>query len=825
MYHLHLTQTLRSLAFLLVFTAVVSTLGVLGWANHTGLPESWREAIGRAVAKQGAHIKIGGLRYIPFHGVIATDVQVFADTEHLREISRLERVILVFDKTKLARGLIQVNKVQLDDARLVLQVDPKDPDSETLEVTGANGTVLMPGKRRLEVRDARGKIGGINVTLDARIIGYQQGGDQQTDEAEEGKRREILAQIIAELEKWHFAEDSPPRIRISVEGQVDDYSSFRAKLALQVKRMEKNGHVLDELSAEADMAGDILTVTSLRASDPRGVFDGRVDYDLRGRGGRFDISSSLEIPQLLKAWLGLPALQDIVIGGAQLLEAAGEFQLDEQNQPQIRVTGHVRCESVMLRGTPFDAVEGAFSWREGDLFLRELKLVRPDGEASGKALFEWPLVRLALHTTLPLPVYHPFFIDHPLGKVLKDFSENAGAAVDVTLEGSFDLSKPAAWSFTGEGKAKNLSYRGVPAKSAHSKFTLNHHELDFYEGTAVFDYSRYALRKAFGGENEGTAKVGRIRYVAESKLVEVEAVTGTIWAAPVLRLFAPQIADSLEQYRFHQPPSMSASGVVDVTPQGRTAMEVSFRSKHPADYEFLGENLTLGSPRGKVTVRGDQVLVSGLEFEVFNGPVTARFMHSGGKKLGGELSWTQLSLPALTSTYGFQVTGGGTVTGRGEFSLTDGKVETMAGEGLLAIEKAVLFSVPMFGPLTPLIGGVLNDEKAGIQRAKDAFCTFTIRDGILVTRDFQTSTTSLNFAGDGSVNLSERSIDMTMRMNARGLLRFITLPLRPFSGLFQFRGTGSLKAPEWQKEKFSAPPDSQFDLLLVPPKAKIIVEE
>lgn len=821
---LHLTRNLRSLAFLLIALALLAGLGILGWANHTGLPQSWREAIAREVAKQGAHIEIGSLRYIPFKGVIATDLRVFSEAEHLREISRLEQVILVFDKTKLARGLIHLTKIELSDARLILPVDPKDPDSEILNVTGANGTVLMPGGRRLEVRDARGKIAGIDVTLDARIIGYQQGGDHKPDDPDTGKRRRLLARVIKELETWHFDKNHPPSIRISAEGTVNNYSSIRAKLALKVHKMEKNGHVLDEISAEADMNGDILTVTSLRATDRRGVLEGRIDYDLRGRGGRFDISSSLEIPKLLKAWAGLPSLQDVVISGMQSVEAAGEFQLDENNQPQIRVTGHARCESVMLRGIAFDEVGGAFSWRDGDLFLRELRLVRPDGEATGKALFEWPLVRLALQTTLPLPVYRPFFVNHPLERVLADFSENEDAGVDVQLEGSFDTSNRKAWAFTGSGAVKNLSYRGVPAKSASCKFSLNHHELDFYEGTAVFDYKNYPLRKAFGGASEGTAKVGRIRFVRESRLVEVENVTGTMWAAPVLRLFAPKIADSLEQYRFHQPPVMTGSGIVDVTPAGRTTMDISFTSKHTADYLFLGENLSLGSPRGKVAIRGQRVIVSDLQLSAFGGPVTARFDHSGGV-LSGDVSWTQLSLPALTSAYGFQMKGGGTATGRIDFSLQDGKIGTLAGDGLLALEKAELFSVPMFGPLTPLIGGVLNDETAGIQQAKNAFCTFGIEDGILTTNDFQTSTPSLNFAGEGTIDLRDRSIDMIMRMNARGILRFITLPLRPFSGLFQFHGTGPLKKPEWNSMKFSAAPEAQQELLLTPPKARIVVEE
>jgi hypothetical protein len=311
MYRLHLTRNLRTLAFLLILSAVLGTVGVLWWANHTGLPEPWRAAIEREAAKQGVHLKIGGLRYIVFRGIVATDVRIYSEPEHLREFSRLERVVLGFDNTKLARGIIHLKKLQLDDARLVLAVDPKDLESETLDITDANGTVWMPGGRRLEIRDARGKIAGINVTLNARLIGYQQEGNKPPDESNEGKRRALLTKVINELKKWNFDRNHAPALRITAEGDINDHSSITAKIGLRISDIEKNGHVLDEVTAQADMAGDVLTVTSLRAADSRGVFEGHIDYNLRDREGRFDVSSSLEVPRLLTAWLGLPALHDV----------------------------------------------------------------------------------------------------------------------------------------------------------------------------------------------------------------------------------------------------------------------------------------------------------------------------------------------------------------------------------------------------------------------------------------------------------------------------------------------------------------------------------
>jgi hypothetical protein len=77
--------------------------------------------------------------------------------------------------------------------------------------------------------------------------------------------------------------------------------------------------------------------------------------------------------------------------------------------PQVHMTGWAAADAVMLRGVRFNEVESAFAWRSGDLFLRDLRLSRDDGQAVGKAMIQWPLVRMSLHSTLPAAVYKPFF--------------------------------------------------------------------------------------------------------------------------------------------------------------------------------------------------------------------------------------------------------------------------------------------------------------------------------------------------------------------------------------------------------------------------------
>lgn len=823
MWRRHFIRNFRTALFITAALSMLALGGIIWWANRTGLPETWRAAIEEEFGKQGTFLTIDSLSYIPFKGITASGVRVFSDEEKRLEVSQLERIVLDFNKAELINKKLRLTKVELSDARLSMPLDPHDPDSARLEVTELNGTVLMPGGRLLEARNVRGRIAGIEVIFGARMLGYRQTEGEHKEDPNEAKRREVAAKFITQLEKWTFDEDRPPVLRIFAEGDLSDKSTLNARISLQAREMEKNGHVLDQVNARATLIGNLLTLSSLHASDGRGELEARIDYDIHSGEGRFEMSSGLEIPGLLQSWTDLPPLPQIAFGGNQKVEAVGSFKLGEDGIPDIRMTGSAECESVMMKGVAFDSVKSAFSWNSGNLYLLDTVLSRKDGVASGKALIQGPLVQMTLKSTLPSEIYLPFFIGQPLEQVIQDFGKLPGAKIDLELEGGFDTRDKHSWAYTGRGQVDNVTFKGVPVAMAKCSFDLSHHQLDFHDGTVVFNYDHYPLKNAYAGPNRGTTKVGRVRYDPVPRHVEIVGVEGTMWAAPLVRLFAPNIADDLEAYRFHAPPYLKGSGIVDVTPQGRTHLTVNFSSEKAADYKFLGETLTLSQPRGQVIIRGDRVLVNDLSMRAFGGPLASRFDFSKGR-LSGEVSWTKVGLPEVASTYGVHLNGGGTTTGRIEFTCMDGKIGTLSGKGLIGLEQAELFSVPVFGPLSKLVATALGDRRAGHERAKDAFLNFQIQRGILSSNDFHTSTSSLVFTGDGSIDLATRNIDMTVRMNARGFLGLITLPLRPFYGLFQFHGTGPMKDAEWKSELFTSPPKDQEETLLNPPKARPVGE-
>ncbi len=824
MFHLHLKQNLRSIGFLLILITIMSSCGLLWWVNQVGLPEPWRAAIEAEAAKQGVHLKIGSLSYFPFRGVTASDVLFFADEECERELSRIERLILNFDQTKLVRGEFMITKVQLSDARVSMPIDPERPDSEMLEMKQVNALVSMPGNRRMEVHDASGVIAGIEVELNAQMMGYQQKRPPAADRSQDGQRRRMVASVIKEIKKWQFDENSPPRIKINVQGDLNDRSSLRASVSLKTNGMHRGGHSLQELKADAELQGNLLTITSLQARDARGRLNGVLDYNGETRDGRAEISSSLELSKLLYAWFGYQAGAWFSSRGTQQFDLEASFKLDEKNRPTIEAIGKIDCSKVSLKGVLFDRISSSISWQNEKIFLRDLVLSRHDGEARAKLLSEGSKVRLSLHSTLPTAVYEPFFTHQPLGIVLRSFSARKDASVDVTLDGSFNLADRHDWSYKGHGFVKNVNYHGVPVNHANCQFAVDHHHLDFYDGTVIFNYDDYSMRRAFDGPREATAKVGRIRYVADRKMVEVRDVHGEFWAAPMVRLFAPKIADSLEVYQFHRPPQLSGNGDVDVTPQGRTNLKVDFKSPNAATYTFLGKPIIMQKPEANVEIKGPQVIVKNLSFSAFDGDVSGEFIAQGNSNLTGNLKWSELQFLKIANTYDFKTQIGGEMTGYIDFAMKPGSVSSMQGSGLLAVHSSELFSVPIFGPITPLLRGILGDKRAGSERVKDAYFNFHINQGIVRTDDFRAMASSLVFTGDGSLDLSNQMLDMTLRMNTRGLLGLITLPLRPFYGIFQFRGTGPLRKTVWENAPFTPPNEQQKQVLLDPPKAKVIDE-
>lgn len=826
--HIRIIHRLRIALALVGFSALVGAAGMLWWANHTGLPDSWRGGIEEALAANGLHADLASLRYLPLRGIEAGEVVVYSDASRQRVLGRLDHLLLDVDRTRLSRGDFKINRLDLSGARVTLAVDPQDPDSKSLEITDARGRIEFSGPRQLEISEASGMVGGLRLEARALLQLYRPGttGTAEDMERSRAERRRILLSIIEALDTFELRATAPPRLSIDARGDLELPGSLRAEVNLRAADLTSRGVDIRELDVDGEMRGRMLVLHRMAVETPAGNLHGNLEYELDDQRGRFELHSGADLQALL-AQLDLPLPETMPSFTAPPeINAHGSFHRDEDRW-HFRVIGDAHLAGPSFDRLAADRLSTRFSWDGDRLLLEDLALEAGPHRLDGRAFITPDRVRYEGVTDLPLEFWQTAVTIQPLSEILHDFSAGDGAANRVECRGMANLKDPLDWWFKGTAEAGGLSFRGVPTRRARVDMDLCADTLDFTAGEVEFDFSDYRLRRDHGGPDAGTITVDRIRYDHPARTIEVAKLRGTAWPAPVVRTFAADVADELEIYRFHRPPELAADGLIGIE-FGLPKQDLAVRFAAPAaSYRFLDHDLELAEPSGKVRVLPDRVRIDDLDTGVFGGRVRADFDSLVGgaePKVEGEFDWTGLSLPEIAETYEFETSPKGTITGRIDFSLTGTDVGGLDGRGHVALEEGQLFDVPMFGPLSPLISAILGRRKAAFQEATDAFCTFEVDDGVLSTTDFLTTTPSLVFTGDGRADLVREKLDMTIRMNARGLLGVITLPLRPFYGLFQFRGRGPIEAPEWENVMFTSPPPDQQDRLLEPPKARPVAE-
>ena len=437
------------------------------------------------------------------------------------------------------------------------------------------------------------------------------------------------------------------------------------------------------------------------------------------------------------------------------------------------------------------------------------------------------MVRFQTESSVSPTALIPFIVNPVAQKYfnLADFTEETTA--QVNSKGFIDLNGKKNWSITGHCHLQNFSYKGVAMRSARADYISTPSELTFSDIKLIFNQKNYRLRKKYGGPILGVVDSDKVVVDLKNKMVHIKNVRSSAWPAPVVRLFHTPSADHCEVYKFQRPPTLIANGSFDLNrSQKRTDFKIDIQAPGITHYDFLGSELTLRRLKGQVRIRQGRVDVSNISFRTFQGACSGKItVYTSKKDYEGGFQCERIHLKDLGETYGFKEAERGLITGRLDFKGHSSDIKKFNGKGAIGLERGNLFSIPMLGPLSPLIGKVLGDKNPTEEQAENASCTFSIRKGIIYSNNFLANTRSLRFTGEGTINLDTKKIDLLVRLNARGVFSFLTLPLKPFMGLFQFQGSGHYSKSKWKSAMFTSPKRGRKDpIFRTPPKARIIKE-
>ncbi|SHJ82006.1 AsmA-like C-terminal region [Rubritalea squalenifaciens DSM 18772] len=842
---------LRMLLTLLMVLGCAALVGGAVYLNEVGLNDTARDRISKELEDFGIYTDFDSLRYDITKGLTADNVTIYKTKKKLTPVAKLPNIVISVDKTKLMRGTLKIERISLIDAFLDLPVNPTDPNSPRLVLHNASGTINLPDKDAINTSDLSATFRGIHIKLACNIWRDLAAEAEEPDAEASRLRAEKYQAFLDHLSNWTWDEGSPPDINLFLQGNLSAPENMELAFKVRSSDLSYKSYQMEQVDIEGDYKNDLITFDKLAFINQDDDFSTTADFDLIHKEGRFKVNSSIHFQNFARQCFNYEVASSLLITGGNYIQANGSFKLpaNKNEKLNLKMIGHAVLREFNYRGTLINQMESDFSWNNGDVYLDKLEIDHPEGTITGRILIKDDLTKFDAVSSLKARTFFPFLKNENLKRILSRIEFTEESKIRVTATGSINRNDPRDWESTGHGSFTNITYNGVALDSLSSDYNLNRASSDFFNIRAILDFRDYELRKQFGGSATGTVEVAKIHFDRNEKYVDIDEIKATSWPSPVIRLFNTPAADHVESYRFHSPPTITGGGRIGTVKGSQdTKLSLNVVANSTTDYNFLKRDLNLRGLKAKVIISPNLVEVNNLSARTFSGPVSGYVHVALPREKGdpshysGRLQWDKLQLNQLGRKYELNNTKQGHLTGAFKFTGESTSVNKLNGHGNIALANGNMFSAPVLGPLSTLIDGVLSPvskQKMLHERAKNASCNFTVKNGVFYTRDLVSTTPNITFTGEGWIDLNRELIDLTIRMNYRGLMGLAEVPMKiielPFQalrtilsgkqvkGLRQFRGTGKLSDPKWRFTPFEPPRDGKNDpIFKKPPRAQIV---
>ncbi len=775
------------------------------YAYDKGFTKKWRRLVNKEFEKYGIEASIGKLTLDPFQGLVARDVMFFEDASRRSLLAAVSRITLDIDFIRLLEEEFFLNSIDIKDADLSLPIDPNNPDSTRLEIQDFNARVFLPGNR-IEISQAHGTLQGIEVAIRGSLFRSEEPGIESTSIVQPlddetrleiiRDRRHLVYRISKAMEQFDFPANNPPRVDIDVTGDLDDLRNLRGRVRFTAGPLGHGDYSCNKIDALLELAHGRASLKELHIVDDSGELVAQGEYKLGDDHIQLAVHSSLDIHGLLGSVFPDLALGEIVLYDAPRIHFDGSFLLDEfpitGSRLPVDCIGSIQCGTFASRGVIFDGLNADFSINREKIFFRNVVISHRDGSVIASGLYDSEGLRYDAVIKVDPAVFVPFSRSEGARKFLKRIKFNENSAVYLKLHGtgpSFDMK---SWQSSGELDVRNFEYNGVP---------INHVRADLdYDGRQQH-YRNVSIKT-----DAGTVTADEVSYHLDTHVSKITGASGTIYPARLTRCFHQGVAKHLEKYRFKSAPHVTVHGTLDPKGKRATDFHVKFVAVKGVDYDFLGKTLSFDTGTATLHFKGADLADAKIEGGLFGGKFATEFSIDdlpGSKDYAARVEVSSLSFQEIASRYGYHSDTRGELTGNFDFTGKGGDRKTINGKGGGSIVNGDVFAIPVLGPLSKILSGVVADKTAGHSIAREASANFVMKDGILSTDDFEALATGFRLRGAGTIDTTRDEIDFDVRMNARGAPGLLLLPV---SKLLEYTCEGSLHDPVWRPKIIPAGP-------------------
>lgn len=783
---MHLHPILRFFVRFLVRSVLVLLFiglpAVLLYLREVGLGFGIKEQVEAALSGSEFQTSIGKLTLDPFTGLVANRVEIHSRKPPERHLARIERLVVSANLSDLTGGKITIDHIVLNDTNVSVPLS-SDPNGQPITLNGVSAQcVFMPNQMRISYFE--GTVQGIRVILSGLLHnpqGFQVGTREDSSTQNTPKPDGTLLPRSLPLEQWldRFAElkfTTPPELRAEIHGDLADRSTLEVRpLTLRSGAISGPNWRIEGLDLEAEYRDGGLTVGKLVVRDRHGSLTATADW--REQRLTFDLMSSLNPGTFAGLLPEKSPLRGLKMPEAPLVNASGSVFLGS-SPAQYNVLGSVTLGKFTYQGVAFDHFSTSVAARDGEYYLRDIRVEAGGGALDADALIRKDDFRVRFENTIK-----PTHIVRLLGEKEREFVGQMEFRDPPYVRFELRGPKPDFASIRGEG----ILHLG---RTAVRKAWMDQIDSKFEIADSAFIYRDFTITR---GKGRGT---GTFIYDIGRREVRLENIKATLPPVDVLMWIDPTIADALRPYRFREPPKALVAGMVHLKDPDKNNLSVKVESEEGLDYDLLNRTLKFGKTSADVAVKGRRVLANIKKARLMGGDAQIRANVSIDSKdpvFSANVDLHRVDFAKLTKLYFDYDDSLGVMSAHYNFSADLRAVEKMTGKGSIRVEDGHVFAIPILGPLSDIINKII--PKAGYQTARLATADFTIANEKIHTPNLVIEGSGFSLFGVGNIFFMKDRLDMSVRINARGIPGIVLFPV---SKLFEYVSTGSVANPEWK---------------------------
>ncbi len=787
---------------LFLLLAIIFGVWIAVYAYNEGFTKKWRKLIMEEFEKRGIDAEIEKLTIDPFQGLVARNVRIYADEKNKPLLASIDNITLDIDPIKLLRKKQSLNSVEFRNADISIPINPEDPESKKLEIKDLQAKIIIPTDI-IEIKHFEGYVNGIRINVMGSLLRSQQRQNDIINPSltedkitliKEG--RELIDRALDEIIRLDFKKSDPPHIQIKFASDLDNPSTTSAIVVINAKDVKRAGYKYKNIYANAEYINSNINLKEFRIDDSKGTLFGDANWSIKSKKIPFNIKSTIDFQSLLRSFGNSPLLDDITFINSPQIEARGTFHLENLELPthrdaklQVELIGTLKSGSFISKEILFEEAYSDFSYKKNKWYARNLTLQHASGTANGNILWD-TLSGIQFDTEINMDptVFVPFFKKPP--KFLEYLKFEKNPTVHLSLKGKGSTTNPINWETKGYFAIGPCHYQQIPLTAATGKIRIDKKEI---------------IIEAFRlDREEGYINGEEVIIETENGLVNLKNISGKLFPTKLAAYFSPNIASVLDHCKFVDPPKLEINGIIDTKNNNQSNLKVNFDSKGQVYTNLFKKKIPLTQPKGSVLLKGKKIILN-IDTKILGGQISHKGLWEMKKDTNlysGEIIASNIDFGNLVKLFELPTKTKGILSSNLQFKIPLKEPAEWSGSGSASLIKGNIFSIPILGPLSPMISGVLDQPRAGYSIAQSASLNFLSEQGIIKILNFQALTPGFILDGNGTIDGVNDNLDLIVEMNARGPLRLVGWPI---SKLLRYKGEGTLKEPKWKPINFSIP--------------------